>query len=105
MAVGPVRDAVLRRFEYEAMVDWDSWDVHKVGGAGDRGRTNDQLRAQECGWTGDGSPAPHNHPRVGMWVGGRRPAGRGRTIGTDVQVPPPVVYNGAQLVGGSSQSP
>ena len=73
LALGPMCERLLRHFEFEALVCWDSWQVTAVCTS----RNAQAILAEKCGLPPTGahvSGAPV-FVRVGSWVrvGGERP--------------------------------
>ena len=74
LATGMVRDLVLRRFEFEALVDWNTWQVELIRSS--RGAA--EILRSECYYSdpriGGAGPV------VGMWFGGGKPPPAGTLL-------------------------
>jgi hypothetical protein len=97
MATGPFMELLLRKFEFDATVDWTRWRVCRVCTR----RSEREVLAQDCGFTGPPPPPgmppdPRAVPRVGMWAGGVHPP-PGVLIGGEVASPPPYLFSGVHL--------
>jgi hypothetical protein len=84
LAVGPIQDLVLRRFEFEATVCWETWSVQRFATQ----RTAEAILRLECSYR-----APHLGgcgARIGMWFGGGGPPPAGVVTGEGDE--PPSLY-------------
>jgi hypothetical protein len=78
LAVGPLRNHVLSRFEFEAVVDWDTWTILRVEPLGSqppasgsrRRRGAEEILAEECAYMqrAPGGLGPPFVLRIGMWI-------------------------------------
>lgn len=63
VAIGPLRDLLLRRFEFEALVDTTTWRVAVFVSHRGPGRTAEEILCDECGVATVSGPGV----RCGMW--------------------------------------